>query len=261
MSADAAAPADRAATAPALAAAQVAVHVGDVAHNVAVHVAAAALAAEQGAALVVFPELSLTAYEPRRAAELVVAPDDDRLLPLSELAWERGITIVAGAPLASASGKPHVGALVFEPGGVRTYRKMHLGSSEPDYFTAGDVPLALEAAGLHVGLAICADTARPSHPQAYVARGAQAYAAGVMLTREWYDADARRLHDHARDFRLLTLMANHGASTGTHVSVGRSAIWAPGGALLALADGDAACLLLARRDDDGWHGRLVPLEG
>lgn len=242
-----------------LAAAQVPSRAGDVAHNVAVHVAAAATAAEHGAALVVFPELSLTAYEPRRAAALVVAPHDDRLLPLSALAWERGVTIVAGAPLASAHGKPHIGALVFEPGGVRTYRKMHLGASEPDYFSAGDVPCALDAGDVRVGLAICADTARPSHPQAYVARGAHAYAAGVMLTREWYDTDARRLHDHARDFRLLTLMANHGASTGTHLSVGRSAIWAPGGALLALAEGVESCLLLAGRGERGWEGRVVAL--
>jgi predicted amidohydrolase len=139
------------------------------------------------------------------------------------------------------------------------YRKMHLGSSEAPFFTPGDSPLALDVPGARVGLAICADTSRASHPQACAALGADVYAAGVMLTEEWYDADAPRLAAYARDLGLLTLMANHGASRGTYASVGRSAAWAPGGAVLAEAAGDEDCLVLVTRDVAGWQGHVERL--
>jgi predicted amidohydrolase len=144
-------------------------------------------------------------------------------------------------------------------GGVRTYLKMHLGGDEGNYFTAGDAPLAFATGGHTVGLAICADAARPSHPRAYADAGAEVYAAGVFLNAAWYETDVPRLAGYAARHGLLVLMANQAAAIGTYASVGRSAAWAPGGALLSQASGAEPCLLVATRGAEVWRAEAVGL--
>jgi predicted amidohydrolase len=240
-----------------IAAAQIASARGDVAANVASHVRAVAAAAAAGVAALVFPELSLTGYEPSLAQQLATTPDDARLTSLRAAARASGMTIVAGAPVANGD-LPAIGAFVFTPGGTaKTYLKMHLGSSEGAFFSSGSAPLLHEAGGQWMGVAVCADSTRPTHPQTYRELGASIYAAGVFFTEEWYLEDAPRFAAYAAEFTMLTVMANHGASTGTWQSAGRSAVWAPGGRLLARADGTEDALVIARLSAGVWTGALV----
>jgi predicted amidohydrolase len=247
-----------------IAAAQVRSIRGDVESNIRTHLAAIQAAAANGAMLLIFPELSLTGYEPDLAEKMAMEADDTRLASLGNLAQERGITVVVGAPLRSTGEKPRLAAIVFGSDGTRrTYSKMHLGGMEPHHFTAGTEPLMLSAGGHVVGLAICADAAKPSHPRHYAAAGAKVYAAGVFLNEAWFATDAPRLHGYAIEHRLAVVMANHADSVGTERSVGRSAIWAPDGSNVIQADGTEACLLMARTDGTAWSGltaRLRPAE-
>jgi predicted amidohydrolase len=240
-----------------VAAAQVASICGDIARNVQTHAAAVTAAAVRGVSVLVFPELSLIGYEPELAASHALAADDARLAPLGELAQQHRMNVVAGAPLAADGRKPALGAVLFGPDGSRrTYAKMHLGGSEPDYFVPGRWPLAFESHGQTVGLSICADSSAPSHPQAYAALGATVYAAGVFLNAEWYATDSPRLAAYAPRYRMLVVMANHAASVGTYVSVGRSAVWAPDGVLLAQAAGAENALVVATRGPDSWRAAV-----
>lgn len=59
---------------PVLVAAQCAVQAGDLAANLALHLDFMRRAAEQGARLIVFPELSLSGYEPALASALASLP-------------------------------------------------------------------------------------------------------------------------------------------------------------------------------------------
>lgn len=243
-----------------IAAAQIPSRRGDIDTNVAAHAPAIEAAAKSGIAVVVFPELSLTGYEPDLAAELAVSAEDSRLVLLRDLAQQFNTNAIVGAPLQNSPGKPYLGAILFTANGeTQTYRKMHLGGTESNYFESGNTPLTLEIAGHKVGLAICADTSQASHPQSYRQGGADVYAAGVFLNAEWYATDAPRLARYAAQFNLLTLMANHAASTGTLSSVGRSAIWAPGGDLLAQAAGTETCLVIAKCDQAEWHGEIFDI--
>jgi predicted amidohydrolase len=243
-----------------IAAAQVASVRGDIAGNVRTHAAAITSAAEQGVTVLVFPELSLTGYEPDLAAGLAITVTDERLAPLAALARRHRMTVVVGAPLRIAAEKPALGAILFAAdGSARTYAKMHLGGSEPSCFAPGTAPLSFSAHGETVGVAICADASRLSHPQAYADGGATVYAAGVFLNAEWYTTDAPRLAGYASRFRMLVVMANHAASVGTHVSVGKSAVWAPDGTLLAEAAGAESCLVTATRARERWRGEAVPV--
>jgi predicted amidohydrolase len=241
-----------------IAAAQVASVRGDIAGNLETHAAAVAAAARHGVAVLVFPELSLTGYEPDLAAELAMTAADPRLAPLLTLARQQRIDLVVGAPLHLATVKPALGALVITANGTtRTYSKMHLGSSERSYFSPGELPLALMVNGHMVGLAICADSSQPGHPQAYAEAGADIYAAGVFLNAEWYATDMPRLAAYAPRHRMLVVMANHAASVGTYTSVGKSAVWNPEGVLLAQAEGTESALVTATSNAGAWRGEVI----
>lgn len=241
-----------------IAAAQVPSVRGNIDGNIATHAAVMTAAAKHGVAILVFPELSLTGYEPDLAAELAMTATDGRLAPLLALARQHRIEATVGAPLRNGTEKPFLGAILIAASGTtRTYRKMHLGTSERTYFSPGDTPVTVAVSGHTVGVAICADTSQPAHPQAYADLGADIYAAGVFLNAEWYDADAPRLADYAARHRMLTVMANHAASVGTYTSVGKSAVWVPGGALLAQAEGTESALLIATSDSGAWRGEVV----
>lgn len=243
-----------------IAAAQVASIRGDIDANIAAHAAAIQAAAEHEVSVLVFPELSLTGYEPDLAAELAMSAMDSRLEPLRVLARQHHMKVVVGAPLHSGTSKPALGAIVIgASGGMTSYRKMHLGTPERAIFVAGDRPLTFTVSGHTVGVAICADSSQPTHPQAYAALGANIYAAGVFLNAEWYATDMPRLMDYAARFRLLTVMANHADSIGTYASVGKSAAWAPGGALLAQARGVERAVVIATRTNSEWRGDVVGL--
>lgn len=241
-----------------IAAAQVASVRADIVRNISTHAAAIETAAKQDVSVLVFPELSLTGYEPDLAAELAMTVTDGRLSPLLTLARQHQIELVIGAPLHNGPAKPFLGAILVSPHGTpRTYCKMHLGGSEPNYFTPGDRPLSLSVNGQTLGIAICADASKATHPQAYAEAGANIYAAGVFLTAEWYATDAPRLAGYAARYRMLTVMANHAASVGTYTSVGQSAVWAPDGTLLAQAQGVENSLVIATIDNAKWSGEVV----
>ena len=111
-----------------------------------------------------------------------------------------------------------------------------------------------------VGIAICADSSRDTHPKAYAERGATVYATGVFLNSEWYVTDVPRLAEYAARYRMLVVMANHAASVGTYTSVGRSAVWSPGGAVLVQSEGTEGALLIAEHRDGTWRGQIAKLE-
>jgi len=244
-----------------IAAAQVASVRGDIDANVATHAAAIEAAASHGVTVLVFPELSLTGYEPDLAEELAITATDSRLAPLQGLARRHDLDVIVGAPLLNGTGKPTLGAILFTPdGATRCYSKMHLGSRERTSFSAGGEPLAFTSRGRTIGIAICADASQPSHPQAYADSGSSIYAAGVFLNAEWYLTDMPRLAAYAARYRMLVVMANHAASAGTHRSVGRSAAWTPDGTLLVQADGAESCLVIAASGREGWSGEVARVQ-
>ena len=243
-----------------IAAAQISSVGGDVSRNLAAHMDAVVAAASHNISALVFPELSLTGYEPDLAASLAFSVDDARVASLRRLAVEHRIALTVGAPVRTAADKPAIGAFILTPDGdARTYLKMHLGKSEVASFSPGEQPFTLDVDGHRLGISICADSSRESHAQTCRDLGAQIYAAGVFLTSEWYREDAPRLQKYAAKFGLLSVMANQAASGGTYESVGKSAIWAPGGDLLVQADGVERALVTATLGKTGWQGKLIHL--
>ena len=243
---------------PLFAAAQTVVARGDIAANVARHVVLAAMAARHGARFILFPELSLTGYEPTLAGELALAHDDERLAPLRDTARCEGIVIVAGAPLGNDAALPLIAALTFLPDGTtHVYTKQHLHDGEEAAFACGQGGAPLDVDGTQVALAVCAEIGHASHAAAAAQSGAQLYAASVLVSENGHAADAALLQGHAATHGLPVLMANHGGPSGGWECAGRSAVWDETGTLVAAAPGGGECLLMARRFVGQWEATLL----
>ena len=243
-----------------LAAAQSASLPGAVEENLVHHLRVAEAAVKHGAHLLVFPELSLTGYEPALARAHTVGPDDPRLDPLRRLAGEAALAVVVGAPLPGVGGALHIGALAILPdGSVATDTKEHLHPGEEAVFAPGPGGPTLDVGGASVALAICADTTHPEHAAKAAVRGARVYAASVFITPKGYAADAALMQRYAAEHRMCVLMANYRAPSGGFVPAGRSAIWSEDGALVAACSGLEEAIVVGRRTDDGWDGLVVPV--
>ncbi len=241
-----------------IAAAQTSSIGGDIAANVAQHARVMAAAGDLGVQFLVFPELSLTGYEPAIARARTLTADDARLDPLRGLAIQLGMAVVAGAPMASGNGRCLLAALAFLPdGSVSTYSKQHLHPGEEVFFEPGQGGSLLPVGGETVALAICADASHPRHAACAASRGASVYAAGVVITEKGYAADVALFERYATDHGMTCLMANYAGMAGGWYAAGKSAIWCAGGRRVVAAEGTEEALVVATREDGAWRGSVV----
>jgi len=212
---------------------------GDLPANTAAHLRLIELAADAGAGLVLFPELSLTGYEPTLAADLAVDPDDPRLDVFAAASARRGVTICLGAPTRGPAGV-RTSTILFRPDGTRRlWSKHHLHADETQFFAPGPTgPNLIDPEG-RVALAICYEITVPAHARAARESGATTYLASVAKTSAGIEAAHTRLREIAREHTLTVVMANcAGVCDGARCG-GRSAAWDAAGRRLGQLD-DAA---------------------
>jgi predicted amidohydrolase len=241
-----------------IAAAQVYSIDGNIQKNTAFHLSAIQKAAEMNVDYVVFPELSLTGYDLKKAAGCAINTDDPLLKPLRDAAIMHRITIGIGAPILE-NNVPKIGLIVIlGTGEVQTYAKIHLHSGETAYFTEGNAHHTLTIGNTTIANAICADTNHINHVASCAALGAEVYIAGVLLRAQAYKTDTDALKAAARERNLIIGIANHSRPTGGWIPCGRSAFW-EGDKLLAEADQSQDALVIAEKTEHGWVGSVTPL--
>jgi predicted amidohydrolase len=87
--------------------------------------------------VIIFPELSLTGYEPTLAKELAIHQDDKRLDDFQQISDLHGITIGLGAPTKGSKGIC-ISMIFFQPHRERRlYSKKYLHADEYPYFVSG----------------------------------------------------------------------------------------------------------------------------
>jgi predicted amidohydrolase len=227
----------------------------DLVANVAIH--QSFVHAAGGVDLLVFPELSLVGYELDTVSHVAVTASDPRLEPLQSAARATGTTIVAGALLAGDDPRPTIGSIVFFPSGDRsTHTKQHLHPGEERFVMPGAGSGGFHLGPRRIALAICADTNTPAHAAAAADAGASIYACSMLVSEAGYAVDTAQLQHYAARHAYTVLMANHGGATGGWLGAGRSAIWAPGGALICAAPGAGNMLVTAAWDGEQWRGEV-----
>lgn len=247
---------------PVLAAAQCAIDAGDISANLKLHMAFMQHAKEHGVNLLVFPELSLTGYEPTLAEALAQDLDSPILLPLRLLAQETAMTTVVGLPLRlPGHEKPLIAAFILHSdGSVGVYTKQYLHPGEEQYFSAGNGGDLIHLAGLPIALSVCADFSHAEHPSAAAKQGAQVYASSVLIGEGGYQNDISLLQSYAQRHGMAVLMANHGGPTGGWAAAGRSAFWDEQGVCVAATAGVGNRLLVVSRQVHGWQGFETEVE-
>lgn len=120
-----------------IAAAQSCAHPADLPRNLDDHLRLMRIAQARGVRVLVFPELSLTGYEPSAAAALAQPADTPLLQPLRQLAEQARMTTVVGLPLRSPKhAKPLIAALILgADGSLGVYAKQHLHAGEERHFS------------------------------------------------------------------------------------------------------------------------------
>jgi predicted amidohydrolase len=226
-------------------AAQLAAVRGDIAANVGRHLAFIEFAASQAADLVLFPELSLTGYEPTLAGGLATDADDPRLDVLQALADARRIIIGVGLPTRSKSG-PQVSLIVLRPlEGRLTYSKQRLHADELSWFSSGDEQLVIDAGGHRLAPAICFESLQPEHAAAVADLGADTYLASVAKPHRSVAVAHQHYPAIARHHSMIVLMANSVGPCDDFVAAGRSAAWNERGQLAAeLSERDEGIVLI-----------------
>jgi N-carbamoylputrescine amidase len=136
--------------------------IGKVEDNVAHSIGLINRAVEQGAALVVLPELSNTGYMFKSREEAFALsepiPDGPTVKAWSEIASRHKLHLVAGICERDGSKLFNSAVLIGPSGTIGTFRKVHLWNEENLYFEPGDLgfPVYHTAIG-RIGMAICYD--------------------------------------------------------------------------------------------------------
>ncbi|MFF3620129.1 carbon-nitrogen hydrolase family protein [Streptomyces sp. NPDC002467] len=221
-----------------IAAAQLTCVPADVPANAARAAALAALAREQGAELVVFPEFTLTGYELAALAAdpgLWTGVDDPRLDPLRSA----GIATAVNVALPTGGPRPAIATLVHDADGahVTTYAKRHLYEQERDVFVPGGADGRFELGGIRFSLGVCFDNHFPELPGRAAADGCRVHLASSLYgTGGGIGERATVYPGIAKEHGLYVVLANHVGPAGPWTGCGGAAVWGPGGELLAEAD-------------------------
>jgi predicted amidohydrolase len=219
---------------------------GDLEQNIENHKKLIALAIANQVALIVFPELSLTGYEPELATALASESlEDDRLQDFQVLSNNNDILISVGMPTKSENGIC-ISLMLFQPHKKRSlYSKHYLHPGEEKYFVSGQNILPIAQKNTQISFAICYETSILAHAQAAHKNGAHVYCASVLNSVTGVDKDINRISEIAKQYGMICLMSNFVGTSGNYNCAGKTSIWDKQGMLLGqLNDTDEGIIII-----------------
>ena len=205
---------------------------GDIQSNIDNHKKFIDLATAYCADIVIFPELSLTGYEPALAEALATNQDDRRLDDFQIIADTRQITIGVGVPTKSGA-SPCISMVIFQPyQGRQTYSKQYLHADEEPFFMSGPSAAGLIGDKTNIALAICYELSVPEHAEKAFANCADIYVASVAKSASGVDQAVKRLVDIAQTYSVPILMSNCIGPSDDFESAGKTSVWNDKGLLV-----------------------------
>lgn len=181
--------------------------------------------------LIIFPELSLTGYEPELARDLATDQNDSRLEEFQRISDRDTITIGVGLPIKSGSGI-FISMIFFQPNRTSvTYSKQILHSDELPYFIQGIGQVILNIKNTNVAPAICYESLQPQHSEKAVLLGAELYIASVAKSQNGVEKAFKHFPGIAKENTMPVLMCNSVGYCDNFESAGQTAIWNENGIL------------------------------
>ena len=217
---------------------------GDLEQNMESHQRLIELALSHGADTILFPELSITGYEPELAEALAMSPDDHRLAPFQQISDHRQVTLGVGVPIRSEGGIT-IGLVIFRPQQDRQlYTKRYLHPDEYPYFVSGTSTARLPGETGPMALAICYELSVPRHAEEAFRQGASVYLTSVAKSVEGVEKAYQRLAEIARTYSMTVLLSNSVGYCDTFTCGGRSAVWNSAGKRIGQLDSTSEGILV-----------------
>ena len=226
--------------------------------NIAEHIRLTQLAAQNGANLIIFPEMSLTGYERELAASLAFEINDNRLKDLISLSIKHQIIIVAGAPI-QFNQKLHIGSFIILPDGeVNIYIKQFLHDGEDAFFASSLTHNPLLKIGEEkAAFAICADIDHYQHASNAGKAGASLYLASIFFSPNGIPEAHQMLSSYAREFEMNVLMSNYKGRCWEMEAGGQSGFWDQEGNLIVGMEADDSGLIIVKKRNNSWAGKVI----
>ncbi len=209
---------------------------GNIEKNIESHIFWIQKAIAQKANLIFFPELSLTGYEPEIANHLASNQDDTRLDCFQKLCDNHNIIIGVGLPTKS-NNNLNISTIIFQPNIDRiTYSKQYLYHTEKGIFKPAINPLVINYGSETIAPAICFELSNKKHHEYAYQNNASVYIASVLNSVNGVDEDHRKLSDIAKNYGMVTFMANYIGESGGYKCAGKSSVWNKNGELIQQLD-------------------------
>jgi predicted amidohydrolase len=209
---------------------------GDIQGNIDNHKELINLAVSSRVDTIIFPELSVTGYEPELAKELKTDRDDSRFDDFQKISNTNQITIGVGVPTKNTTGIC-ISIVLFQPHKARQiYSKKYLHSDEEDFFISGQSSISLLGRKTNIALAICYELSVLEHAENAFKSGAEMYIASVAKSVDGVDNAIKRLSEIATKYSMTVLMSNCVGQAGGMECGGKTSIWNNKGLLIGQLD-------------------------
>ncbi|GAA4396499.1 carbon-nitrogen hydrolase family protein [Nibrella viscosa] len=217
---------------------------GDIQRNTANHKKLIDLAVADGADIIIFPELSISGYEPELANEVATTLEDSRFDIFQAISNRHRITIGVGVPIRTVRGI-WISLLIFQPEQPRQlYAKQYLHPDEEPYFVSGQPTTGLIGDKTRIALAICYEISVPEHAERAHELEAGIYLASVAKSVAGVEKATETLAGVAQTYAMPVLMANCIGHCDNFDCGGKSSVWNAKGELLGQLDDAHEGLLL-----------------
>lgn len=198
---------------------------GDIKRNIADHKKWITLAISHQIDCIIFPELSLTGYEPKLAKKLAIYPDDYRLDDFQKLSDQHKIVIGIGVPTKSNK-EICISMVIFQPNMNRfTYFKKHLHIDEEPFFIPGENTNPFIINEEKIAIAICYEISIQEHIDQAIKNGTTIYIASVAKFVNGIKKANHRLKEIARTYGITVMMSNAIGKADNDECAGNSSIW------------------------------------
>jgi predicted amidohydrolase len=230
---------------------------GDIQSNISNHKKLIALAVANRADIIIFPELSLTGYEPEMAKELATDKEDSRFDDFQKISDTNEITIGVGVPVKNNSGI-NIGMVIFQPNKERqVYYKKYLHADEEPFFISGQNTIGLIGNKTNIAPAICYELSIPEHSENAFKSGAEIYIASVAKTSSGVEKAVKSLSGIANKYSMTVLMSNCIGHCDNFESAGKSSVWNNKGLLLGQLNDTNEGILIFDTDTEELIEKII----
>lgn len=229
---------------------------GNIQANLHNHCALIDAAAIQKAELIVFPELSISGYEPTLAAKLACEVNDPIFDVFQAKANAHKMVIAVGMPTVK-NNEICISMLFFTPTKYSlaskfkvsspVYAKQILHKDEYPFFSAScnRTPVVLQINDTKISFGICYETIKAKHFIDAKAAGADIYIASVAKSQTGIEKAYEYFASTAKNYTTPILMVNSVGECDNFISAGQSTWWNMHGQIQSCLSTNTQGLLLA----------------